>query len=86
MLPNTDSAGARLIADKLLNSVRALKLPHSKEVAEPYVTISIGVTTGRVGHKQSWEEYVKRADEAMYISKQSGRNKYTYLDLYDDKQ
>jgi len=79
ILPNTNEAGAQVIANKLLNSVRALGIPHSGNDAAPFVTVSIGVTTGQVAYGQSWEKFVKRADEALYTSKQSGRNKYTFL-------
>jgi PleD family two-component response regulator len=29
-------------------------------------------------------DYINRADEALYVSKQTGRNKYTFLD-YEEK-
>jgi len=80
-LPNTDKNGAVLTAEKLLESVRKLNIPHGDSVAAEHVTVSVGVTTGQVKYTQNWEEYVKRADEALYMSKQNGRNRYTYLDF-----
>jgi len=81
VLPNTDKAGAVLIAEKVLNNVRELAIPHAKSAASDNITVSIGVTTGRVTYSQKWEEYVKRADEAMYASKQGGRDRYTFKEL-----
>ncbi|MCL2498004.1 MAG: GGDEF domain-containing protein [Symbiobacteriaceae bacterium] len=79
VLPNTDQAGACVVAQKLLQAVRSIKIPHTASSIAPYVTVSIGVTTGRVSHKQGWGSYVKRADEALYSSKQNGRDQYTFL-------
>ena len=81
VLPNTDETGARLIAGKLLENVRKLNMPHADSAAARCVTVSVGVTTGAVSHTQSWEDYIKRADEALYTSKQSGRNRHAFLDF-----
>jgi diguanylate cyclase (GGDEF)-like protein len=81
VLPNTDQAGARLMAQKILANVRKLSIPHASSIAAPYITVSVGATSCQVTHTQSWEEYVNLADEALYMSKQSGRDRYTYLDL-----
>ena len=81
ILPNTDAEGARFFADKLLTNVKELNIPHEKNEAAPCVTVSIGVTTGKTEYKQTLEMYLKRADEALYTSKESGRNKFTYLDF-----
>ena len=78
VLPNTGEEGARKIAEKLLESVRECNIPHEKNAAAPYVTVSIGVTTGKTGHIQGNEAYIKKADEQLYISKQNGRNRYTF--------
>ena len=78
VLPNTNEEGAKKIAEKLLESVRGCNIPHEKNAAAPYVTVSIGVTTGKAEHTQSNEAYIKKADEQLYISKQNGRNKYTF--------
>ena len=81
VLPHTDAAGAKIIAEKLIESVRALKITHASSKAAPYVTVSVGITSGRVRHEQTWREYVSRADEALYSSKQNGRDQFTYVDF-----
>ncbi|MCL2001471.1 MAG: GGDEF domain-containing protein [Planctomycetes bacterium] len=86
VLPNTGEQGAGVVAAKLLESVRNLNIAHKKSDIARYVTISIGGTTGKVAYTQSPDDYLKRADEAMYISKQSGRNRYTFLELAADRK
>jgi diguanylate cyclase (GGDEF)-like protein len=81
VLPNTDEAGARVVAEKLLNNIRSLDVPHAGNAAAPYVTASVGVTTGKVTYLSKWDEFVKRADEALYMSKKNGRNQHTYLPI-----
>jgi diguanylate cyclase (GGDEF)-like protein len=81
VLPNADEAGARAVADKLLESVRKHNMPYEKSATGSCVTVSIGVTTGKVGHAQSGRDYTRQADKALYISKQTGRNKYTFESL-----
>jgi len=78
VLPNTDEQGARLIAEKLLENIRNLKMPHEENDAADYVTISIGGTTGKVLHTHNPGDFVKKADELMYKSKQEGRNKFSF--------
>jgi diguanylate cyclase (GGDEF)-like protein len=78
ILPNTDEEGARIIAEKLLEKMRECNIPHEKNDAAAHVTISIGGTCGIVEYTQTESEYIKRADEALYMSKQSGRNRYTF--------
>jgi diguanylate cyclase (GGDEF)-like protein len=80
-LPNTGEAGARLVAGKMIENVKALNITHSMNPPTNAVTVSIGVMTGKVGFRQTWEEYVQRADEALYKSKEGGRNRYTFLAL-----
>jgi diguanylate cyclase (GGDEF)-like protein len=79
VLPNTDESGAREVAGKLLENVRACEIPHEQNTAASCVTISIGVTTGAVNYPRNGDDYIKRADEALYMSKQNGRNRYTFL-------
>ncbi|MCL2254203.1 MAG: GGDEF domain-containing protein, partial [Lachnospiraceae bacterium] len=84
VLPSTDENGARVIAEELLSGVRGLEIPHSGNAAAPHVTVSVGITTGKVLSGQSWGDYVKCADEALYISKNSGRNRCSFKMLGGD--
>jgi diguanylate cyclase (GGDEF)-like protein len=78
VLPNTDRAGACIIAEKLLENIRNAKIPHSKSDIAEHVTISIGVTTGKASHTQNGNDYIKKADEMLYKSKQGGRNRFYF--------
>jgi diguanylate cyclase (GGDEF)-like protein len=79
LLPNTDEAGTETAAGRFLESVRSLRIPHRNSDIADYVTISIGATTVRVKLKHQYMDYIERADEALYMSKNTGRNKYTHL-------
>jgi len=81
ILPNTDSGGAHIFAEKILGNVRDLNIPHAGNDAAAYVTVSIGVTTATVNYKQDLNMYLKRADEALYESKENGRDRYTFIEL-----
>jgi diguanylate cyclase (GGDEF)-like protein len=79
VLPNTDENGARKVADKLLERVRERNIPHGKSDVADCITISIGATTGQVEHTQKADDYFKWADEALYLSKQGGRNRLSFI-------
>ncbi|MDR0455643.1 MAG: diguanylate cyclase [Treponema sp.] len=81
VLPNTSENGARMVADRLLEGIRNRGIPHEASNVADYVTISIGVTTGIVQHTYSGDIYIQRADKALYMSKQNGRDMYTFLQL-----
>ena len=80
-LPHANAKGAQMIAERILENVQALNIPHEKNEAAGYVTVSIGITTGNVQHGQDCYAYLKRADEALYMSKNNGRNRYSYIDF-----
>ena len=79
VLPHTDEHGAHIAASRLLNNVIERNIIHKKNEVTDCVTVSIGVTTCRAKHDHKFEDYIKCADEALYKSKQNGRNKYTYV-------
>jgi diguanylate cyclase (GGDEF)-like protein len=78
VLPNTDEKGARFIAEKILNLVQDCKIPHKENTASDYITISIGVTSGKVSHMQSGNDFIDLADKMLYEAKRNGRNRYIY--------
>ncbi|MCL2764347.1 MAG: GGDEF domain-containing protein [Treponema sp.] len=81
ILPNTDESGARVMANKILANIQAKNIPHEKNEVASCVTTSIGITTSEVKRGQEGSAYIKRADEALYVSKQNGRNRYTFIEL-----
>lgn len=75
LLPDTDLAGALVVAEAIRKAIRALKIEHIGNTAG-VVTISAGVDvltslTGQI----SAEMLVNAADKALYEAKASGRDK-----------
>jgi diguanylate cyclase (GGDEF)-like protein len=85
ILPNTDESGACKIAGNILKRIKKRNIRHEKNEIAGHITISIGITTGNVEHTQSGTDYIERADKALYISKQNGRNMYTYIDFKEER-
>lgn len=82
MLPETDAAGAQEVAERTVQAVRMLGLPHAASLHADHVTVSVGVAT-RSAHAQSQAEpvddedlwgLVGRADKALYAAKNDGRD------------
>jgi two-component system cell cycle response regulator len=70
-LPNTDTAGAHVLAERLRAAVA--QLPISYEGRAIAISASIGVAGYERG--ETLESLVDRADRAMYTAKVSGRNR-----------
>lgn len=72
LLPETDDAAAEVAAERLRKSIQNLTgvLP-GKDVQ---VTVSIGVASAALD-MTAFDVLLKRADEAMYDAKRSGRNR-----------
>ncbi|BCT35290.1 diguanylate cyclase [Pseudomonas protegens] len=72
VLPETDSAGAAVLAERIRASIAAL--PTVSEQATP-LTVSIGINTWSGNPDISLEQWVSDADKALYQAKYSGRNR-----------
>ena len=70
-----DKDGAIAIADKARASVENLKIEHSKNSASKYITISSGLYIVNNDDKNNISQIYKKADEALYKAKESGRNR-----------
>ena len=81
VMPDTDETAVRVVATRIIDNIRLLGIPHEKSETSKYVTVSVGVTAAEVVDIKNIEEYIKCADEALYYSKNTGRDRYTYMDL-----
>jgi len=75
VLPDTDQAGARSVAETIQNLMATLALPHPRSTASPFITLSLGIATCVVCAGKSIESLMKAADQAMYQAKAAGRNR-----------
>ena len=73
--PETDTAGALALAENIRQAVEGLRIPHEGNSAAPHVTISLGVVTRYVSELATPEILVDLADQALYLAKQTGRNR-----------
>jgi diguanylate cyclase (GGDEF)-like protein/PAS domain S-box-containing protein len=74
VLPDTDEAGAEVIAERIRQAVYGLKIHHEAD-ANGVVTISAGVAcTVSAGLNSRPETLMQDADRALYGAKASGRN------------
>jgi diguanylate cyclase (GGDEF)-like protein len=86
VLANTDEDGAHMMAGRLIKKIQECGIPHEESNIADSVTISIGFTTCSVKHSQKGNDYIKCADDALYISKYNGRNRYTFLSLEESEK
>lgn len=71
LLSDTDLAGAKLLAERIRATIESHTIAH--DMAAIKVTASLGVST--LHADDTGDTFIKRADEAMYKAKKSGRNR-----------
>lgn len=74
LLLGCDSKEAFEIIERVRQKLESLQIPHAKNQASPYLTISFGLFSCSVACCSTDSMY-KRADQALYKAKESGRNR-----------
>lgn len=74
LMPNTDEEGARIALARLRDAGLGLR-PDGNPV-----TASIGVAERLADQAGQWSELVEKADQRMYMAKQTGKNKVIGID------
>lgn len=81
ILSDTDAAGAQAVADRIIQAVMQLAIPHAASTVAPHVTVSIGFCTIAPDTAHTSDELVSCADRNLYRAKQAGRNRVHVCEL-----
>ena len=74
VLPNTSPGGARLVAEKLRQSVLGLAIEHMAPSAGSHLTVSVGLATQVPTIGSHCRQLISAADKGLYQAKNGGRN------------
>jgi diguanylate cyclase (GGDEF)-like protein len=81
LLPGTPMKGVLDVGQDLLESVRAMALPHEGSKVAEVVTVSIGAATVSATSPLDGARLVRLADESLYAAKAAGRNRMCHPPL-----
>ena len=73
VLPHSTSKAAAEQAERLRKHVQALTIQSND--SEIHLTISLGIAQYKP-HREDWQEFLSRADAALYRAKDNGRNQW----------
>ncbi len=75
VLPDTDAAGAKEVAERMRATVENLGIPNRGSPLLQKLTVSIGVATLRPERNVPISDLIELADKALYRAKEDGRNR-----------
>lgn len=84
ILPDTPKSGAMTLARTMQRVFETAALRHPASAVAAHVTISGGVTTCLPDEATTLEGLLMRADEALYVAKAKGRNRFFSFEMQVD--
>ena len=73
ILPGTELEGAKLMAEKIMEAVRRLRIPHEDSTVGPFLTLSAGIASSR--EVEDSVQLFNLADQNLYAAKNAGRDR-----------
>lgn len=74
VLPDTSLDGATHVANRVIDSLKQLNLPHEHSTAATHITVSMGISSTSA-NSETPTGLLKQADDALYLAKENGRNR-----------
>jgi diguanylate cyclase (GGDEF)-like protein len=81
LLPQETREGAEVVAQRILDEVRALRIAHAKSSVGPYVTVSLGMASVMPTEGMDASALIRAADALLYRAKHTGRDRYCASDI-----
>ncbi len=78
ILPATELHLAQKIAERIRKSIAGKPFSAGADGGTLNITVSVGLST-LIGANDKVEEFLKRADQALYMAKREGRNRVTHI-------
>jgi len=86
LYPNLDTiTGIEVVAERLVEGVRALEIPHEASDVAACVTVSAGVAHVAPDGRLAMDTLLQRADQALYEAKEAGRDCWRRYDASHPK-
>ncbi|MCP4692582.1 MAG: diguanylate cyclase [Desulfobacterales bacterium] len=80
ILPETERKGALVVADRIMENIRALGVLHAESPIAEIVTVSIGVAATGPDVKNGSLDLLKMADKALVRAKRNGRDQSVFFE------
>jgi diguanylate cyclase (GGDEF)-like protein len=86
ILPNTDRVGTGLVASRILEGVRNLRLEHAQSPTCEVATVSLGAVSMVPNRETAASGLIDIADRRLYLAKRQGRNRVVVDDEDSNSQ
>lgn len=77
LLTDTSESNSAVLAGNICDLIRESEIKHEASKVNQFLTISIGVACCVADEALNEEVLITRADEMLYLAKESGRNRYS---------